>query len=83
MVWFSCVHHQLSSVNFLDLDIQLVRSQGSAELNLNIYSKSGKVYAYLPFDSYYAWHVFRGWLKADATTINAFEQPLGLPKGIS
>ena len=59
------VQHQLRRVNFLDLDIQYVRSHGSAALAFKIYRKPGNAYAYLPYGSYHARHVFRGWLKAE------------------
>lgn len=59
------VQHQLRRVNFLDLDIQFVRSQGSAAFAFKIYRKPGNAYAYLPYGSYHSRHVFRGWLKAE------------------
>ena len=52
------VQHQLRKVNFLDLDIQFVRSHGLAAFSFNIYRKPGN--AYLPYGSYHARHVFRG-----------------------
>ncbi len=36
---------------------------GSADFAFNVYSKPGM--AYLPYGSYHARHVFRGWLKAE------------------
>jgi hypothetical protein len=57
--------HQYSRVNFLDLDIQIVISQGSAAFAYKVYRKPGSAYAYLPYGSYHARHVFRGWLKAE------------------
>ena len=59
------VQHQLRRVNFLDLDIQFVRAHGSATFAFKIYRKPGNAYAYLPYGSYHARHVFRGWLKAE------------------
>ena len=57
--------HQHRSVNFLDLDIQIIYSQGSAEFAFKVYRKPGSAFAYLPYGSYHARHVFRGWLKAE------------------
>ena len=57
--------HQHRRVCFLDLDIQVVRSLGSQEFAFRIYRKPGNAYAYLPYGSYHARHVFRGWLKAE------------------
>jgi hypothetical protein len=59
------VQHQLCRVNFLDLDIQFVRAHGSATSAFKIYRKPGNAYAYLPYGSYHARHVFCGWLKAE------------------
>jgi hypothetical protein len=59
------VQHQLRRVNFLDLDIQFVRAHGSATFAFKIYRKPGNAYADLPYGSYHARHVFRGWLKAE------------------
>jgi hypothetical protein len=52
-------------VNFLDLDITIVYSQASADFAFKVGRKPGTAYAYLPFGSYHARHVFRGWLKAE------------------
>ena len=52
-------------MNFLDLDIQIVYSLGSAAFAFKVYRKPGSAYAYLPYGSYHARHVFRGWLKAE------------------
>jgi hypothetical protein len=52
-------------VNFLDLDITIVYSQASADFAFKVYRKPGTAYAYLPYGSYHARHVFRGWLKAE------------------
>ena len=57
--------HQHRRVNFLDLDIQIVNSCGHSEFAFRIYRKPGNAYAYLPYGSYHARHVFRGWLKAE------------------
>ena len=57
--------HQHRSVNFLDLDIQIIYSQGSAEFAFKVYSKPGSAFVYLPYGSYHARHVFRGWLKVE------------------
>ena len=57
--------HQLRRVNFLDLDIQIECSNGFHEFVFRIYRKPGNAYAYLPYGSYHARHVFRGWLKAE------------------
>lgn len=59
------VQHQFRRVNFLDLDIQFIRSLGSAVFEFRIYRKPGNACAYLPYGSYHARHVFRGWLKAE------------------
>jgi len=52
-------------VSFLDLDIQVVYSAESADFAFKVYRKTGNAYAYLPYGSYHARHVFRGWLKAE------------------
>ena len=52
-------------VSFLDLDLRVVYSTGSAEFAFNVYRKTRNAYAYLPYGSYHARHVFRGWLKAE------------------
>jgi len=52
-------------VNFLDLDITVVYTLGSADFEFKVYRKPGTAYAYLPYGSYQARHVFRGWLKAE------------------
>ena len=57
--------HQHSRVNFLDLDIQILDLHGSPEFEFRIYRKPGNAYSYLPYGSYHARHVFRGWLKAE------------------
>jgi hypothetical protein len=57
--------HQHRQVNFLDLDITIVYSDGSADFAFKVYRKPGTAYAYLPYGSYHARHVFRGWLKAE------------------
>jgi hypothetical protein len=57
--------HQRCQVNFLDLDITVVYSFGSADFTCKVYRKSGPAYAYLPYGSYHARHVFRAWLKAE------------------
>jgi hypothetical protein len=57
--------HQHRQVNFLDLDITVVYSPGSADFAFKVYRKPGTAYAYLPYGSYHARHVFRGWLKAE------------------
>ena len=57
--------HQHRQVNFLDLDITVVYSPGSADFEFKVYRKPGTAYAYLPYGSYHARHVFRGWLKAE------------------
>jgi hypothetical protein len=61
----SFIHDQHKKVSFLDLDIQVVYSAGSAFFAFKIYRKTGNAYAYLPYGSYHARHVFRGWLKAE------------------
>jgi hypothetical protein len=55
--------HEHRQVNFLDLDITIVYSQASADFAFKVGRKPGSAYAYLPFGSHYARHVFRGWLK--------------------
>ena len=57
--------HQHRQVNFLDLYITVVYTLGSADFELKVYRKPGTAYAYLPYGSYHAGHVFRGWLKAE------------------
>ena len=57
--------HQHRKVDFLDLDIQAVTCSGSSEFAFRLYRKPGNAYAYLPYGSYHARHVFRGWLKAE------------------
>jgi hypothetical protein len=57
--------HQHSRVNFLDLDIRILDLHGSPEFEFRIYRKPGNAYSYLPYGSYHARHVFRGWLKAE------------------
>ena len=57
--------HQHRQANFLDLDITVVYSPGSADFEFKVYRKPGTAYAYLPYGSYHARHVFRGWLKAE------------------
>jgi hypothetical protein len=54
-------------VNFLDLDITIVYSDGSPEFAFKVYHKPGTAYAYLPYRTYHTRHVFRGWLKAKCT----------------
>ena len=55
----------LLHVNFLDLDIDIVHSETSTYFNFKVYHKPGSAYAYLPYGSYHARHIFRGWLKAE------------------
>jgi hypothetical protein len=57
--------HQHRKVDFLDLDIQVVTCSGSSEFAFRLYRKPGNAYAYLPYGSYHARHVFRGLLKAE------------------
>ncbi len=52
-------------MKFLDLDITVVYSFGSADLACKVYRKPGTAYAYLPYGSYHARHVFRAWLKPE------------------
>ena len=59
------VQHQLQKVNFFDLGIQFVHSQGFTRFEFKVYRKPGNAFAYLPYGSYHARHVFRGWLKAE------------------
>ena len=59
------IQDQHRRVSFLDLDIRIVYSAGSADFAFKIYRKTGNAYAYLPYGSYHARHVFRGWLKAE------------------
>ncbi len=47
-------------MNFLDLDITIVYSDESADFAFKVYRKPGTAYAYLPYGSYHARHVFRG-----------------------
>jgi hypothetical protein len=55
----------LLHVNFLDLDINIVRSEISTYFNFKVYRKPGSAYAYLSYGSYHARHIFRRWLKAE------------------
>jgi len=57
--------YQHRQVKFLDLDMPIVYSDGSAVFAFKVYRKPGTAYAYLPYGSYHARHVFRGWLKAE------------------
>jgi len=57
--------HQHRQVNFLDLAITIMYSERSADFAFKVYRKPGTAYAYLPYGSYHARHVFRGWLKAE------------------
>ncbi len=50
-------------MNFLDITISY--SDGSADFAFKVYRKPGTDYAYQPYGSYHARHVFRGWLKAE------------------
>ncbi len=52
---------QHRQVNFLDLDITIVYSPGSADFAFKVYRKPGPgmAYAYLPYGSYHARHVFQ------------------------
>ena len=56
--------YQLHAVNFLDLDIMTLHNDGMSCLDFKVYRKPGSAYAYLPYGSYHARHIFRGWLKA-------------------
>ena len=57
---------QHKRVSFLDLDLQFFYLTGSAKFAFKVYHKTGNayLYAYLPYESYQARHVFWGWLKA-------------------
>ncbi len=44
--------YQHRQVNFLDLDITIVYSDGSADFAFKVYRKPGTAYAYLPYGSY-------------------------------
>jgi hypothetical protein len=46
-------------------DQLIVCSQTSVEFAFRVYRKPGTAYAYLPYGSYHARHIFRGWLKAE------------------
>ncbi len=52
-------------MKFLDLDMTIVYSDGSADFACKACRKPGTAYAYLPYGSYHARLVFRGWLKAE------------------
>ena len=52
-------------VNFLDLDVRIVYSIERANFEFGVYRKPGNAFSYLPYGSYHARHVFRGWLKAE------------------
>ena len=45
--------------------IQILSLHGSPEFEFRIYRKPGNACSYLPYGSYHARHVFRGWLKAE------------------
>ena len=57
--------HELHHVNFLDLDIDIICNEISTYFNFKVYRKPGSAYAYLPYGSYHARHIFQGWLKAE------------------
>ena len=52
-------------VNFLDLDARIVYTIQRAGFEFSVYRKPGNAFSYLPYGSYHARHVFRGWLKAE------------------
>ena len=55
-------------VNFLDLNIRIVyptEPTQSVHFEYSVYRKPGNAYSYLPYGSYHARHVFRGWLQAE------------------
>jgi hypothetical protein len=52
-------------VKFLNLDITVVYSDGSADFAFKVYRKPGRANAYLLYGSYHARHMFRGWFKAE------------------
>lgn len=56
---------KLRRTNFLDLDIRLQKSGPATWFEFSIYRKPGNAYSYLPYGSYHARHIFRGWLKAE------------------
>ena len=56
---------KLRRTNFLDLDIRLQKSGPATWFEFSIYWKPGNAYSYLPYGSYHARHIFRGWLKAE------------------
>ena len=47
---------QHSRVSFLDLDLLLVYSAGSADFAFKVYRKAGNANAYLPYGTYHARH---------------------------
>ena len=52
-------------VNFLDLEIKVLLTEEIPCLDFKVYRKPGSAYAYLPYGSYHARHIFQGWLKAE------------------
>ena len=56
---------QHSKLNVLDLCIQTARICNGVRFKFRVYRKPGNSYAYLPYGSYHARHVFRAWLKAE------------------
>ena len=52
-------------VNFLDLDARIVYTIQRASFEFSVYRKPGNAFSNLPYGSYHARHVFRGWLKAE------------------
>jgi hypothetical protein len=69
------IQHQHRRVSFLDLDIRIVYSVGSADFAFKIYRKTGNAYAYLPYGSYHARHVFRGWKAEMHRVLTHFSSP--------
>jgi hypothetical protein len=58
-----------SSGVMLDLLITLIEDFSGTKLDLSVYRKPGNAYAYLPYGSFHARHVFRGWVKAEVVRL--------------
>ena len=55
----------LKALGYMDRVQPAWSLHGSPVFGFRIYPKPGNAYSYLPYGSYHARHVFRGWLKAE------------------
>jgi len=53
------------SVNFLDVSIRIVQRNKEFGIEFKVFHKPGNSYSYLPFGSFHARHVMKGWIKAE------------------